>query len=171
MEKKSNIMKKSILPDIQSPAAASSLQHVPHILDELEKETLIPVHNFETQNTKRKISVVAKNSKEEDYLTISTQSGEIELSIRITESGPILTFSGVKVELTASNKIELLSEEISLVASKRLDTECHGDRTDTTTGDAKIRAKSIELQATLGSVQVKANDDVALVGERIFLNK
>ena len=89
----------------------------------------------------------------------------------MTVDGPVLLFSGAEIQLCASKKIEISSDEISLVANKALKTESRGDRADITEGRASTKARSIDLQAALGNVTVSANDDVRLNGERIFLNK
>ena len=145
--------------------------YLPQIIDDFERCIPGGCHEIETKKAKRKIIVAPHGSQDEDRLTITSPTGEVELSIRLTEAGPVLMFSKVDIALKAPKRLTVASQEIALVADRRITTKSLGDHIETVSGAKVTEAESVALKANLGGVQVSANDDVSIEGERIFLNK
>ncbi|HVY49135.1 MAG TPA: hypothetical protein VHB21_24765 [Minicystis sp.] len=89
-----------------------------------------------------------------DLVRIRGRDGACVLTVEITDHGPVLRFEGAALEI---------------VAPRSLDVACGALRIDAAEG-ASIRGKSLDLEATAGTVRVKANDDVRVDGERVLLN-
>jgi hypothetical protein len=102
----------------------------------------------------RKLDVI-ENDRDE-LLCVRAPDGQIMLSIRLTDEGPVLTLSAVSLELAARKHISLASETGNAIRE---------------VGKASIeRAREVKIEAAPGGVVIKANDDVAITGERVKLN-
>jgi hypothetical protein len=113
-----------------------------------------------------------------DRLTIRSATGEVELQICMTDKGPLLRFRSADVELEATRDVKVHCEEFHVKADKHIIQESGGDLRQRIGGqaDVKVRgrmtlaAKETRVQAKRGNVQIEANDDVEVLGERIKLN-
>lgn len=113
-----------------------------------------------------------------ERLTIRSATGEVELQICLTENGPLLRFRAADVELEATRDVKVHCEEFHVKAEKHIVQESGGDLRQRIGGqaDVKVRgrmtlaARETRLQAKRGNVQIEANDDVEILGERIKLN-
>lgn len=113
-----------------------------------------------------------------DKFTIRSTTGEVELQICMTEKGPLLRFRAADVELEATRDVKVHCEEFHVKAEKNIVQESGGDLRQRIGGqaDVKVRgrmtlaAREARLQAKRGNVQIEANDDVEVLGERIKLN-
>ena len=117
-------------------------------------------------------------SRNEEVLQIIGSGGEVELKIRMTAEGPVLCFEAVSLDIKASSKVSIESQHISLKASDGISMETSGDmvhniggdHVSKIDGDVSSEARIQNITARLGNVNVKANDDVRLNGERIMMN-
>lgn len=75
----------------------------------------------------------------DQLVEIRSPSGMLEVRIRLTEEGPVLQMESVKMELKASESVEIASKRIALKAEESIDV-------------------------------VAENDDVRVVGKKIYLN-
>jgi hypothetical protein len=113
-----------------------------------------------------------------DRLTIRSATGEVELQICMTEKGPLLRFKAADVELEATKDVKVHCEEFHVHAEKQIVQESGGGLRQRIGGqaDVKVRgrmtlaARDARLVAKRGNVQIEANDDVEVLGERIKLN-
>jgi hypothetical protein len=81
-----------------------------------------------------------------ELVTIRSPNGTVELEVRLTDRGPVLRFEAASLDLEAAGRIRTRCKSFEVVAE-----------------DAAITA-------TRGDVQLRANDDVRLNGERVKLN-
>jgi hypothetical protein len=92
-------------------------------------------------------SVVCRTGAESrDEVTIKGPDGEILLEVVLTPAGPVLKFHAAQVHLDCSGDLQ--------VRCKKFD----------------VQASEMTLEASRGNVDVRANDDVNLNGERVRLN-
>jgi hypothetical protein len=104
-----------------------------------------------------------------DLVTLVAPTGEVTLTIRVTPAGPILQCQGgLKVE--ATGPLELAGQSVAIRGTEGVTIESGGDAQIEVAGDLSTTARIQHIQARLGNVNVKANDDVRLRGERIRLN-
>ena len=54
-------------------------------------------------------------------------SGTVELRIRITDDGPVVSVDAARLELRARDAIELASKRVAIRATESLDLEARGD--------------------------------------------
>ena len=148
------------------------------LLEEVIDNTKKSSPNIFCPNSGRQV-YVSRLSASQEQLTISAPTGEVELAIRLTRQGPVLQFSGESIELSADNNITLKCNHFELCAEEGVDIKSggdfnqiiKGDRCDKTDGSFSNIAKKHAVEASLGDIKLKANDDVYLDGERVYLNK
>jgi len=122
--------------------------------------------------------VEARAEEGRDRLTIRSPSGEVELEVQMTERGPLLRFRAADVELESARDVKVKCHDFEVHAEGRIVQESGGDLRQRIGGhaDVKVRGRmslagrETHLSAKRGNVEVEANDDVVLLGERIKLN-
>lgn len=113
--------------------------------------------------------LLIERSEDEGMLTLTAPSGDVAFSVRITPSGPVLRFEhGLRIE--AAGPLELAGRNLALHGDEGLTIHSGGDATIDAAGDLSITARVQQIKARLGNVDVKANDDIRLTGERVRLN-
>lgn len=115
-----------------------------------------------------------------DLLTVSAPDGKVELVIRLTDEGPTVQLQAAALELFAPRDITLecggrfrvrAREGIAIETAGPMQQRVAGALEVEVGGRSQLRARAVSVEATLGNVDVRANDDVALEGERILLNR
>jgi large exoprotein involved in heme utilization and adhesion len=113
--------------------------------------------------------LVVERGGETDVITLVAPSGDITFSLRVTPGGPVLRFErGLTIE--ASGELELAGRRVAIRGEDSVSIESGGDAAIEVAGDLSTSARIQNIRARLGNVNVKANDDVKVVGERILLN-
>jgi hypothetical protein len=82
-----------------------------------------------------------------ELLEVVAPDGTVELRVHLTPSGPVLRLEGVRVEVRASEALDLSAPRVRVHADERLEIASRGD------------------------VAIAAGDDVRVDGERIWLNR
>ena len=89
----------------------------------------------------------------DERVTISGASGEVLLTVRLTDAGPVLRLEGHTVEIAATEtlalkakRVELDAESSATIRSKgTMDVNAAGEMTVTSTDDIRMIAKMIHL--------------------------
>lgn len=89
----------------------------------------------------------------DQLVEIRNESGMVELRIKLTEQGPVLQMEAVKLQLKASEAVEIDAKRVAINGSEAL--ELHG-------GEVKLEADE--------EVKVDAVGDVRVKGKIIWLN-
>jgi hypothetical protein len=97
-----------------------------------------------------------------EQLTVRSPEGAVELAVRFTPEGPVLSFSAAALDLRSSGTMRL--------ACGKLEVDAREGIALTTGGDVRAEADAVAIRARLGDVAIEANDDVRVDGERIRLN-
>jgi hypothetical protein len=113
-----------------------------------------------------------------DRLTVRSRGGEIVLRVDLTDAGPIFSFTGADVEVTAAKRLRLRAAEldihaagdIALTAGGSLREQVGADHHARVAGAERIEAARVEVQASEESVSIRAMQRIALDGEHIGLN-
>jgi len=109
-----------------------------------------------------------RNDGDDSVIQIES-SGATVLSIRVTPEGAELIFEdGLKMR--AEGKLTLDGDQVTIRAREELRLESAGEAHIQVEGDLYTEARVQNIKATLGNVNLKANDDVKLRAERILLN-
>ncbi|WP_437295962.1 hypothetical protein [Sorangium sp. So ce426] len=107
---------------------------------------------------------------EGDVVRFLSPSGAVTLSVSLTEDGPVLRFEGASLVLQAAGSLAIEAEKLQLHGRAGVSLSTDGDLTLQATGDLHSEARIQNVTATLGDVNVRANDDVKLSGERVRVN-
>src|SRR5262245_16332416 len=84
---------------------------------------------------------------------IRSESGMVELRIKLTEEGPVLQVESARLSLKASEAVEIESRRVEIRATEQLALEG---------GEVEVKAEQ--------DVEVKSEGDVKVTGSKIFLN-
>ncbi len=112
-----------------------------------------------------------------DVLRIRAHDGQCVLTVRITDEGPVLSFSGAALQLDA-RRLDIAVDDLRVRVAGGAAVAIGGDFESHVAGRASHRvegalstaAQSMALTAKPGGISLEANDDVALKGERVLLN-
>lgn len=105
-----------------------------------------------------------------DLIQLCDARGRLTLSIQVTDSGPVLRFEGQGLRIQAAGELTLEAEELRLHGRKGLNLTTGGDLALVADGDLASEARIQEIRARLGNVNIEANDDVRIDGERVMVN-
>jgi hypothetical protein len=106
----------------------------------------------------------------QDSLIVRGPSGQIELSVRFTEEGPVLSFSGAAIDLVSPGAINLECGSLRVHSRDGIALEASGDIVQIAKGALRSEADDVSLRSRVGDLKLAANDDVIVEGERIRLN-
>ena len=124
-----------------------------------------PVDNIDLPGGQR---LLLRNDGDDSVIQIES-SGVTVLSIRVTKEGAELMFEdGLKMR--AEGKLTLDGDQVTIRAREELRLESAGEAHIQVEGDLYTEARVQNIKATLGNINLKANDDVKLRAERILLN-
>lgn len=105
----------------------------------------------ELQNSKT-LSITSEEGQ--DLVEVHGAGGTVELRIRITPEGPVLVMESVRLELKASESVNVECGTFEVRAKDSVDMHSDG---------------GMQLSGT-ADVRVNANGDVIVKGEKIYLN-
>jgi hypothetical protein len=83
---------------------------------------------------------------------IRSESGLVELRIRLTEQGPVLQLEGVRLALSASEAVEIAAPRVAITATEQL--ELAG-------GDVVVRGEQdVEIEAKANDVTIQSGHHI-----------
>ena len=117
-------------------------------------------------------------NKELGEINITNSKNEIQLTILITAAGIVINANANQLNVNASNQLNLQSKKINIDASELLVLKSGGNFVQEINKDAlteimgtnKHLAKIQKIVATMGNIEIKANDNIKLQGEQVLLN-
>jgi hypothetical protein len=106
--------------------------------------------------------IVLRRGEGQDALELLERDGRMSLNVSITEQGVTLSIHGASLELSLERELTINAESIALHgrSSVALATE----------GTLSSVARSVRVETTHGNIELEANDDVRVDGERVLLN-
>ncbi len=115
---------------------------------------------------------------EGECLQITSETGVVELTVKITENGPVLTFEEANIEIVNKGDLKLECENLDIKTRGKMKVDTGDDIEYRVSGnlkfdvrdDAQFSAQSMEIKSELGDLSLIANDDVAINGLRILMN-
>lgn len=157
-------------------SAPEESRRVPDLLEQIAEAPPIEKQTLPLASG-RVIEARAEGSGE-DRVTIRSPTGEVELEVRMTARGPVLRFRAADLELASAGKVEVSCDRFHVQAKSAIVEETGGDLRQRVGGNADIKvrgrlraaARETQIAAKRGNVQIEANDDVEIVGERVKLN-
>ncbi|WP_437725967.1 hypothetical protein [Sorangium sp. So ce861] len=113
-----------------------------------------------------------------ERIQIRAAAGQILVSIRMTDDGPVLSLAGASLEIAAAKTLSLSCDTLQIQAAQDAAIEVGGSLHERVRGSAvreagrsaRTTAREVKVEASPGGVEIRANDDVDIVGERVRLN-
>lgn len=103
-------------------------------------------------------------------LELYAPNGRMCLHIVLTPEGPRVELHAASLAVRTDRELAIDCERLDLHAARGLSLRTGGDLDLAAAGDLHTEAFAQRHLARRGDIQLKANDDVQLDGERIFLN-
>lgn len=137
----------------------------------IEKEIELPSVKFKTGN----ILIIDKELGE---LRLLGKNQTVQLVISVNEDALVLNINALVLNINASDELNFSGKKINIDAVEQLSIKSGGnfvqqidkDSLTEVGGINKMIAQIQKITANLGNVELKANDDVRLNGERVKLN-
>lgn len=114
--------------------------------------------------------LVVERAGEGNVLSLLGRDGQVCLAIEITEAGPVLRFEGANLKLRVGGDLLIEADRLALQGRSEVTLHSGGDLRMQADRNLTSQARVQTIQADLGDVNVKANDDVKLRGERVRVN-
>ncbi len=113
-----------------------------------------------------------------DVLRFRAPNGECVLTIHLTDAGPVVRVAAAALEVSVPKRLSLDCEEFHLHASGGAFIDVGGDLRErvggsvhrVALGDAITEAQHVRVETRPGGIELRANDDVCVTGERVLLN-
>jgi len=97
--------------------------------------------------------LVVSEAGNDQLVEIRSESGMLEVRIRLTDEGPVLQMESARLSLKAAEAVEIESKRVEIKGSEKLD----------------LRGGAIEVKGE-SDVKVTADGEVHVVGTMIYLN-
>jgi hypothetical protein len=114
--------------------------------------------------------LVVELAGERNLVSLLGRDGQVCLAIEITEAGPVLRFEGTNLKLCVGGDLLIEADRLSLHGRTEVALHSGGDIRVHADRDLTSQARVQSIRSELGNVNVKANDDVCINGERVRVN-
>jgi hypothetical protein len=81
----------------------------------------------------------------EELVEIRSSSGMVEVRIKLTDAGPVLAMEAVKLQLKATEAVEVEAKSFHVVTEDAITLETKGEARVTADGEVIVRGKKIWL--------------------------
>lgn len=123
-------------------------------------------------------AIEVQSASDADVLRFRAPNGECVLTIHLTDAGPVVRVAGAALEVSATKRLSVDCEEFHLRASGTANIEVGGDLHErvggsvqrVARGETSTEAQHVRVEARPGGIELRANDDVRVTGERVLLN-
>jgi hypothetical protein len=115
-------------------------------------------------------AVEAGESDGNEVLRLRAPDGRIFLKIALTPSGPEVELSSVNLSIAADGDVRVACDRFQVEARREVTLCSEGDLRSRAGGAIESEAFEQRHRALRGNIELRANDDVALDGERVRLN-
>jgi len=112
------------------------------------------------QSTKKSLQldsgrqVLIQSDEKEEILEIVERGGEVVMTVRLTDKGPIVSVQGARLELKSTETIALEAKKIRIKAQEEASIESEG---------------TLKIESSK-NMDVTSEDDIRVVGKMIHLN-
>ena len=113
-----------------------------------------------SQDTKKRIpldsgrQIVVDSGEKEELIQIVEPAGDVVMSIRMTDGGPVVTVRGAHLELKSTETITLDAKKVKIRAQEEAVVESKG---------------SLEI-ASANTMDIQSDDEIRIDGKMIHLN-
>ncbi len=113
----------------------------------------------------------------DSVLRLRAPDGQIELSVRITAEGPVLTFAAAAIEVAQIKtftidveRFALKARDIKLESSGNLQQIVAGDSENHCAGRYELQAGAVSVVSHDDTMVLDSTHDLAIIGERVLIN-
>jgi hypothetical protein len=149
------------------PKPADPQERSPQTMNTKTRAVAITRETLELTENQR---LIVERRETESVLHVIGSSGQVSLTIQLTAEGPVLRFDGLDLRIEAGGDLAIGARQLRLHGREGVAISSGGDASIRAAGVLDSEATIQNIRARLGNVNVKANDDVGLRGERIRLN-
>jgi hypothetical protein len=110
-----------------------------------------------------------RRGAEDDVLSIVGPTGA-GITISVTREGITVSLAGADLRLQTEGALSIHAGALALHGSRGVSITTGGDAEIRAAGDLTTSASAQRLEARSGNVDIEANDDVCVDGERVRLN-
>jgi hypothetical protein len=114
--------------------------------------------------------LVVESSSAENILHVIGRDGFVKLALHVTPDGPVVKFEGAGILIQSTGTLAIDAQSVVIRGREGVALVSGGNAEVRVAGDLTCEARVQSLTATLGNVNIKANDDVKLNGERVMMN-
>jgi hypothetical protein len=123
----------------------------------------------------KKKSTAKTRARRRNVTGSTPESAKMRLALKhqllvIDASGIALELGALAINVEADGGLTVEAERLTLVGRRSVSLVTRGDLEVRADGALTMEAREQKLVAALGNVDVRANDDVTLNGERVLLN-
>ncbi|MEO6962906.1 MAG: hypothetical protein ABIY90_13110 [Puia sp.] len=134
------------------------------------------------QNDVEPVSFKSGNSllinREKEELTILGRNQQIQMVISMKDDALTVNVTARQLNINAMDELNLSARKINIEAAEQVSIRTTGNLVQKVSNNSSLEVggtnKSIAMEqklvAKLGNVEIKANDDIVIEGERIKLN-
>lgn len=98
--------------------------------------------------------IIVDSSEKEELIQIIEPKGDISMTVRMTEAGPVITVRGAHLELKSTETITLEAKEIKIRAEE----------------EASVTSKGSLKVASAKKMDIHSDDEIRIDGKMIHLN-
>lgn len=80
-----------------------------------------------------------------ELLEIRSSSGQLELRIKLTEDGPVLQMESAKLQLKATESVEIAAKRVEITATETLQLKSENEIKADAEGEVRVNGKMIYL--------------------------
>jgi hypothetical protein len=81
----------------------------------------------------------------EELVEVRSSSGQVELRIKLTEDGPVLQFESARLQLKATEAVEIESKRVDIKATESLQLTSEDEVKVDAEGEVRVNGKMIYL--------------------------
>ena len=90
-------------------------------------------------------TLTVETAGSDDLVEIRSSSGQVEVRIKLTEEGPVLQMESVRLQLKASESVEIASKRVEITASETLKLASDNEVKVDAEGEVRVNGKMIYL--------------------------
>ena len=114
--------------------------------------------------------LVVEHHANGDVIQIVAADGRMSMTISVTPAGALLELGGVGLKIKTDGDLSIEADRLAFHGRSSVAVTTGGDALLYAAGDMHSQARVQNIRADLGNVNVTANDDVAINGERVRVN-
>jgi hypothetical protein len=119
----------------------------------------------------------ANRSGPDDVIELFGKDGQLEITVVMTERGPVLRVDAARIEL-ASDALALRCKELDIECAERMSVRCEGRSEEVVRGAKSTTVlqkwtasgRAIDLHAQGGELSVGATENLRIDGKNVLIN-